>query len=157
MIKIGYGYDAHRLESGRRLILGGVDIPFEKGLLGHSDADALTHAVIDALIGAMGLGDIGKHFPDSDEAYKDADSLVLLSKTYEMMKERGYRIGNIDATIVAQRPRMAPYIDKMRENLARVLLCGKDEVNIKAKTTEGMGFEGRGEGISAHAAVLILK
>ena len=157
MIRIGYGYDAHRLEEGRRLVLGGVDIPYEKGLLGHSDADVLIHAVIDAIIGALGLGDIGKHFPDSDEAYKGADSVLLLSRTYDMMKEHGYSISNIDATIVAQEPRMAPYIEDMRENISKALMCSKECVNIKAKTTERMGFEGRGEGISAHAAALILK
>ncbi|MBQ3379784.1 MAG: 2-C-methyl-D-erythritol 2,4-cyclodiphosphate synthase [Clostridia bacterium] len=155
MVKIGYGYDAHRLVEGRKLIIGGVDIPYEKGLLGHSDADVLTHAVIDAIIGALGAGDIGKHFPDSDMAYKDADSLVLLRRTFEIMRERGYKIGNVDATVVAQKPRLAPHISAMCENLARVLECPPDDVNIKGKTTEGMGFEGKGEGISAHAVALI--
>ena len=155
MFKIGYGYDAHRLTEQRKLIIGGVDIPYEKGLLGHSDADVLTHAVIDALIGALGAGDIGKHFPDSDMAYKDADSIVLLSRTYEMMKEQGFKVGNIDATVVAQKPRMASYIDAMRKNLTDALKCPTEAVNVKAKTTEGMAFEGRGEGISAHAVALI--
>ncbi|MBR2743369.1 MAG: 2-C-methyl-D-erythritol 2,4-cyclodiphosphate synthase [Clostridia bacterium] len=157
MIRIGYGYDAHRLTENRKLIIGGVDIPYEKGLLGHSDADVLTHAVIDAIIGALGAGDIGKHFPDSDMAYKDADSLVLLKRTEELMRAQGFIIGNIDATVVAQRPRMAPHITAMRENISRALECPPEAINVKAKTTEGMGFEGRGEGISAHAVALITK
>jgi len=157
MIRIGYGYDAHRLVEGRKLILGGVDIPHDKGLLGHSDADALIHAVIDAIIGALALGDIGKHFPDTDEKYKDADSMKLLEATYQMMMSHGYELGNMDTTIVVQKPKMAPFIDTMRENIARTLMCDVSKVNVKAKTTEKMGFEGRMEGISAHAVVLLNK
>jgi 2-C-methyl-D-erythritol 2,4-cyclodiphosphate synthase/2-C-methyl-D-erythritol 4-phosphate cytidylyltransferase len=153
--RIGEGYDAHRLVQGRALILGGVDIPHGTGLLGHSDADALAHAVIDALLGAACLGDIGMNFPDSDGAYKDISSLILLGKAAELLREKGIIVGNVDATIVAQRPKLAPHIPRMRENIAQALGISKDRVSVKATTTEGMGFEGREEGISARAVALI--
>ena len=154
-MRIGHGYDVHRLTEGRRLIIGGVDIPHEKGLLGHSDADVLTHAVMDALLGAAALGDIGKLFPDSDDSYKNADSLVLCAKVSELLKENNYRVVNIDATVIAQAPKLAPHIDKMRENLARVLCVDKSLVNVKATTEEGLGFSGEKLGIAAHAVCLI--
>ena len=154
-MRIGHGYDVHRLTEGRRLILGGVDIPWEKGLLGHSDADVLTHAVMDALLGAAGLGDIGKHFPDTDPAYKGADSLKLLERVVVLLEERGFAVGNVDATVLAQRPKLAPYIPKMRENLARVMGVDPSRVNVKATTEEGLGFTGSGEGMAAHAVALI--
>ena len=154
-MRIGHGYDVHRLASGRRLILGGVDIPWEKGLLGHSDADVLTHAVMDALLGAAGLWDIGHAFPDTDPAYEGADSLLLLDRVMEMLSERGYRVGNVDATILAQRPRLAPHIPQMRSNLAAHLGVGEDRVNVKATTEEGLGFTGAGEGMAAHAVALL--
>ena len=154
-MRIGQGYDVHRLVEGRRLVLGGVDIPWEKGLLGHSDADVLTHAVMDALLGAAGLGDIGKHFPDSDPAYKGADSLKLLERVVVLLEERGFAVGNVDATVLAQRPKLAPYIPKMRENLARVMGVDPSRVNVKATTEEGLGFTGSGEGMAAHAVALI--
>lgn len=154
-MRIGHGYDVHRLTSGRRLILGGVDIPWEKGLLGHSDADVLTHAVMDALLGAAGLWDIGHAFPDTDPAYEGADSLLLLDRVMEMLSERGYRVGNVDATILAQRPRLAPHIPQMRANLAAHLGVGEDRVNVKATTEEGLGFTGAGEGMAAHAVALL--
>lgn len=154
-MRIGHGYDVHRLVSGRKLILGGVEIPFEKGLLGHSDADVLLHVVMDALLGAAGLGDIGKHFPDSDEEYKDISSMTLLSKVADMLLEKTYIVENIDATIVAQKPKMALYIDDMRKNISKVLNIELSQVNIKATTEEGLGFTGGGEGISAHAVCLI--
>ncbi len=154
-MRIGQGYDVHRLVEGRRLVLGGVDIPWEKGLLGHSDADVLTHAVMDALLGAAGLGDIGKHFPDTDPAYKGADSLKLLERVVVLLEERGFAVGNVDATVLAQRPKLAPYIPKMRENLARVMGVDPSRVNVKATTEEGLGFTGSGEGMAAHAVALI--
>ncbi len=154
-MRIGHGYDVHRLVENRRLILGGVDIPYEKGLLGHSDADVLTHAVMDALLGAAALGDIGKHFPDNDEGYKNADSLVLCTKVAELLFGAGYRVVNIDATIIAQAPKLAPHIDKMRENLAHALGVDKGLVSIKATTEEGLGFTGEKSGIAAHAVCLI--
>ena len=156
-MRIGHGYDVHRLVQGRDLILGGVNIPFQKGLLGHSDADVLTHAVMDALLGAAALGDIGKHFPDSDPAYKGADSLKLCSAVAEIIKNKGYKIGNIDATVIAQAPKLAPYIDKMRDNIARVLDTDVENVSIKATTEEKLGFTGEGLGISAHAVCLLFK
>lgn len=156
-MRIGHGYDVHRLTEGRRLILGGVDIPWERGLLGHSDADVLTHAVMDALLGAAGLGDIGKHFPDTDPAYAGADSLKLLTHVAGLLEERGYAVGNVDATVLAQRPKLAPHIPRMRDNLARAMGVEPDRVNVKATTEEGLGFTGSGEGIAAHAAVLIEK
>lgn len=156
-MRIGHGYDVHRLVEGRKLVIGGVLIPNDKGLLGHSDADVLVHAVIDSLLGASGLGDIGKLFPDSDEKYKDIDSLLLLERAFELIKEKGFKILNIDATIVAERPKMAPYIDKMKGNIAKGLCLKTDCVNIKATTEEGLGFTGNGEGISAHAVSLLIE
>lgn len=155
-MRIGHGYDVHRLVEDRKLIVGGVDIPWEKGLLGHSDADVLLHAICDAILGAIGEGDIGKHFPDTDPAYKGIDSLKLLAHVSELANTRGYCLGNLDATIIAQQPKMAPHIPAMRENIAAVLNATIEQVNIKATTEEGLGFSGRGEGISAHAVVLML-
>lgn len=154
-MRIGNGYDVHRLVEGRKLILGGVEIPFEKGLLGHSDADVLTHAVMDALLGAVAEGDIGKHFPDTDEQYKDADSLKLLSEVGKIVENKLYVIENIDATIMAERPKLLPYIPKMVENIAGVLGIERDQVNVKATTEEGMGFVGTGEGMKAQVVVLL--
>ena len=155
MIRIGQSSDIHRLVKGRDLYLGGVKIESELGLLGHSDADALLHAIIEAIIGAMGLGDIGKHFSDEDAAYKDISSLILLERTYEMMKREGYEIGNIDALIMIEKPKMAPHIFKMRENVAKALHCVLGRVNIKATRGEGLGFVGRSEGVLAQAVVLL--
>lgn len=154
-MRIGHGYDVHKLVEGRKLILGGVEIPYEKGLLGHSDADVLTHAIIDALLGAMGKGDIGKHFPDTDPAYKGADSLQLLAHVVELMTEQGYQVGNVDATILAQRPKLSPHIPTMIQNLERHL--GQGTVNVKATTEEGLGFTGTGEGMAAHSVCLLLQ
>ena len=154
-MRIGHGYDVHRLTEGRRLILGGVDIFWEKGLLGHSDADVLTHAVMDALLGAAGLGDIGRHFPDTDPAYAGADSLKLLEHVVKLLGERGFSVGNVDATVLAQRPKLAPHIPRMRENLARAMGAEPAQVNVKATTEEGLGFTGSGEGMAAHAVALI--
>ena len=154
-MRIGHGYDVHRLVEGRKLILGGVDIPWEKGLLGHSDADVLTHAVMDALLGAAGLGDIGRHFPDTDPAYAGADSLVLLDHVVGLLRARGWKVGNVDATILAQRPKLAPHIGKMGENLAVHMGVAPGLVNVKATTEEGLGFTGAGEGIAAHAVCLL--
>ena len=156
-VRIGHGYDVHRLVEGRRLILGGVDVPWERGLLGHSDADVLTHAVMDALLGAAGLGDIGRHFPDTDPAYAGADSLKLLAHVVALLRERGYTVGNVDATVLAQRPKLAPHIPQMRDNLARTMEVGPEQVNVKATTEEGLGFTGSGEGMAAHAVALIEK
>lgn len=156
MIRIGHGYDVHTLVNDRALILGGVTIPHHLGLLGHSDADVLVHALCDALLGAIGAGDIGKHFPDSDAGFKGIDSFKLLAAVLEKVTERGYRLGNLDATIIAQQPKLAPFIPQMREKLAAACACSIEQVNVKATTTEGLGFEGRGEGISAHAVVLLL-
>jgi 2-C-methyl-D-erythritol 2,4-cyclodiphosphate synthase len=155
-MRIGHGYDVHRLVAGRKLIMGGVDIPWDLGLLGHSDADVLLHAVADAILGAIGEGDIGRHFPDSDAAYKGADSLKLLSHVMRLAESRGYRLGNLDATIIAQQPKMAPHIPAMRDHIAAVLNATAGQVNVKATTEEGLGFSGRGEGISAHAVVLMV-
>ncbi|MBT1070664.1 2-C-methyl-D-erythritol 2,4-cyclodiphosphate synthase [Pelotalea chapellei] len=154
-MRIGHGYDVHRLVEGRKLIMGGVEIPWEKGLLGHSDADVLLHAIADAILGAIGEGDIGKHFPDTDPAFKGADSMKLLAHVMGVADSRGYCLGNVDATIIAQRPKMAPHIQQMRENIARVLNAVVGQVNVKATTEEGLGFTGTGEGISAHAVVLM--
>ena len=154
-MRVGMGYDVHRLVEGRKLIIGGVDIPYEKGLLGHSDADVLLHAISDALLGAAALGDIGKHFPDTEEKWKGADSLKLLEAVGEMVEEQLLFIENIDATIIAQAPKMRPHIDAMRENIAKALRINTDQVNIKATTEEGMGFTGAGEGISAQAICLL--
>lgn len=151
MTRFGMGYDVHQLAENRKLIIGGVEIPFEKGLLGHSDADVLLHAISDALLGAAALGDIGKHFPDTDERFKGADSLQLLAEVGRLIKDKGYLVGNVDATIVAQRPKMAPHIPTMRENVARVLDIDVDQVNIKATTEEHLGFTGNGQGISSYA------
>jgi len=157
MIRVGQGFDVHAFADGRRCIIGGVEIPYERGLLGHSDADVLLHAISDAILGALGLGDIGKHFPDTDEAYKDADSMVLLSRVWELATERDYALGNLDATVIAQAPKMAPYIPLMREKIALTLDSEPERVNVKATTTEKLGFTGRGEGIAAQAVVCLVK
>lgn len=157
MFRIGHGYDVHAFADNRKCIIGGVDIPCEKGLLGHSDADVLLHAISDSLLGAAALGDIGRHFPDTDSAYKGADSLVILGRVVSLIGEKGYKVNNIDATIIAQTPKMAPHIEKMRENVAGVLGVSVDCVNIKATTEEKLGFTGRKEGISAHCVCLIEK
>ncbi|MCR5269365.1 MAG: 2-C-methyl-D-erythritol 2,4-cyclodiphosphate synthase [Lachnospiraceae bacterium] len=154
-MRIGMGYDVHKLVEGRALILGGVTIPYEKGLLGHSDADVLVHAIMDALLGAAALGDIGKHFPDTDPKYKGADSIELLKHVGSLLSEHGYSISNIDATIIAQAPKLRPYIDRMNANIAEALGISTDQVNIKATTEEGLGFTGSGEGISAQAVCLL--
>lgn len=156
ILRIGHGYDVHRLTEGRKLILGGVEIPFEKGLLGHSDADVLTHAVMDALLGAACLGDIGALFPDNDAAFLGADSIELLCRVREKLKTHGWRLGNLDVTILAQRPKLAPYREKMRGNLAKALLTDINTVSVKATTEEKLGFTGAGEGIAAHAVCLIV-
>ncbi|MFN7253203.1 MAG: 2-C-methyl-D-erythritol 2,4-cyclodiphosphate synthase [Anaerobacillus sp.] len=155
MMRIGQGYDVHQLVEGRPLIIGGIEIPHEKGLLGHSDADVLLHTVADAILGAISEGDIGKHFPDTDPAYKGADSAILLSHVWELVKEKGYKLGNIDCTIIAQRPKMAPYIPKMRQRISDLLEADLDQVNVKATTTEKLGFCGREEGIAAQAVVIL--
>ena len=154
-IRIGHGYDVHRLVEGRKLMLGGVTIPFARGLDGHSDADVLLHAVCDALLGSLALGDIGIHFPDSDPQFKDISSLELLGKVAGMVKEKGFSIGNIDVTLVAERPKITPYIVQMQEAIARTAVLEKDRISIKATTSEGLGFIGTGEGIAAHAVVLV--
>ena len=154
-MRIGHGYDVHRLVEGRRLILGGVDIPYVKGLLGHSDADVLLHAISDALLGAAALGDIGKHFPDTDPLYVGADSLLLLRRVGELIAERGYAVVNIDSTVIAQAPKLAPHIEQMRQNIARALSIDVDCVSVKATTEERLGFTGDGSGIAAHAVCLI--
>lgn len=155
-MRIGMGYDVHKLVEERDLIIGGVKIPFEKGLLGHSDADVLLHAISDSLLGAAALGDIGKHFPDTDEKYKGADSLKLLKHVGDLLKEKGYSIGNIDATVIAQKPKMAPHIEKMRENISTTLNISLEQINIKATTEEGLGFTGEMKGISAQSIALLL-
>ncbi len=155
MFRIGHGYDVHRLTEGRKLILGGVDIPYERGLLGHSDADVLVHAVMDALLGAAALGDIGKRFPDTDERYAGADSLKLLAEVARVLGAEGYSVSNIDATVIAQRPRLAPYIDEMRANIARAAGLEPGQVSVKATTEEKLGFTGDGSGIAAHAVALV--
>lgn len=154
-MRIGHGYDVHRLTENRKLILGGVNIPYEKGLLGHSDADVLLHAISDALLGASALGDIGKHFPDTDPKYKGADSLLLLKEVCRLINEKGYKIENIDSTVIAQSPKLKPYIEQMRKNIAEVCGISVEQVNVKATTEERLGFTGSGEGISAHAVCLI--
>ena len=154
-MRVGMGYDVHRLVEGRDLVMGGVNIPYEKGLLGHSDADVLLHAIMDALLGAAALGDIGKHFPDSDPAYKGISSILLLEKVGELLPGEGYFVGNIDATIIAQAPKMRPYIDQMRENIAKALDVDVSCINVKATTEEGLGFTGTGEGISAQAICML--
>lgn len=155
-MRIGHGYDVHRLVPDRKLILGGVEIPYEKGLLGHSDADVLTHALMDALLGAAGLGDIGRHFPDTDPAYAGADSLKLLKQVVELIRKKGYRLRNADCTVIAQRPKLASYLPAMQENLARICRVEPDQINLKATTEEKLGFTGDGSGISAHAVCLLL-
>lgn len=155
-MRIGHGYDVHRLVKERKLILGGVEIPFEKGLSGHSDADVLTHAIMDSLLGACALGDIGKLFPDTDEKYKGADSIKLLKEVYEIIKSSGYAVNNIDSTICCQAPKLRPYIDVMRKNIAEALECDIDNISIKATTEEGLGFTGTGEGVSSTAVCLLI-
>ena len=157
MFRIGQGFDVHQLVEGRPLIIGGITIPNDKGLLGHSDADVLLHTVADACLGAVAEGDIGKHFPDTDPAFKDADSKKLLTHVWELVKQKGYKLGNIDCTIIAERPKMRPYIDQMREVIAGLLEADMEQVNVKATTTEKLGFPGRGEGIAAQATVLLIK
>lgn len=154
-MRIGHGYDVHRLVEGRDLILGGVKIPYEKGLLGHSDADVLLHAVSDALLGAAGLGDIGRHFPDTDPKYKGADSLELLRQVYRKISKKGYRVGNIDVTMIAQRPKLKDYIPQMQANIAAAVKTAPDRVNVKATTEEKLGFTGTGEGMACHAVCLL--
>lgn len=155
IMRVGTGYDVHRLEKGRKLVLGGVEIPYEKGLLGHSDADVLLHAIMDAMLGAAALGDIGKHFPDSDNRYKGISSIKLLTQTGKLLEDECYIIENIDSTIIAQKPKLGIYIDQMRENIADALGIEKNQVSVKATTEEGLGFTGEGEGISAQAVCLI--
>ena len=155
-MRIGQGFDVHQLVEGRKLIIGGVDIPYEKGLLGHSDADVLLHAICDALLGAAALGDIGKHFADTDARFKNIDSRILLRETLHLVRQQGWRVGNVDATIIAQRPKMAPHIPQMVANIASDLRIEKSAVNVKATTTEKLGYTGRGEGIAAQAVVLLL-
>lgn len=157
MYRIGQSIDIHQLVPNRKLILGGVEIEYEMGLLGHSDADVLTHAVIESIIGALGLGDIGTHFSDTDAKYEGISSLILLEKTYQMMDERGYTINNLDAIILVEKPKMAPHIDSMKENISRILHCSKDDVNIKATRGEKLGYVGRQEGIQAQCVVLLKK
>ena len=157
MIRVGQGFDVHQLVEGRPCIIGGVTIPYEKGLLGHSDADVLLHAITDAILGALGLGDIGKQFPDTDAAFKDADSLKLLEAVWKLVRERGYKLGNIDSTIIAQRPKMLPYIPQMADIIAKALEADVTRVNVKATTTEQLGFTGRGEGIAAQSVVCLVK
>ena len=156
-MRVGQGFDVHQLVAGRKLVIGGVDIPHEKGLLGHSDADVLLHAICDALLGAAALGDIGRHFADSDARYKNIDSRILLREVARMLTNEGFRIGNVDATIIAQAPKMAPHIPKMVENIAADLGVAMNAVNVKATTTEKLGYAGRGEGIGAQAVVLVLR
>lgn len=157
MIAVGQGFDVHQLVEGRPCIIGGVTIPYEKGLLGHSDADVLLHTISDAILGALALGDIGRHFPDTDPAYKDADSLELLRLVWKMAQDRGYRLGNLDATIIAERPKMAPYVPQMVEIIAGALGARPEQINVKATTTEKLGFTGRGEGIAAQCIVCLMK
>ena len=152
-MKIGIGYDIHRLVTGRKLVLGGVEIPFEKGLSGHSDADVLTHSICDAILGALGKGDIGLHFPDTDPKYKDISSLILLGKVFEIMTDANFQVNNLDAVIIAQKPRLLPYIEEMKKNVGRVLNSSGEVINIKATTNEGLGLIGQGEGIAAYTIV----
>ncbi len=157
MYRIGQGFDVHQFVEGRPLIIGGINIPYEKGLLGHSDADVLLHAIADACLGAIGEGDIGKHFPDTDEAYKDADSALLLQRVWNLVQQHGYTLVNVDCTIIAQKPKMAPYISNMQKRIAELLKGDVSQVNVKATTTEKLGFTGREEGIAAQAVVLLQK
>ena len=156
-MRVGHGYDVHKLVEGRKLIMGGVEIPHSHGLLGHSDADVLVHAIMDSILGALALGDIGKHFPDNDEKYKGADSIKLLEFVYNLIRDKGYAIGNIDSTIIAQSPKMAPHIENMRSNIAKATNTDIDRINVKATTEEGLGFTGTKEGISAHSICLLVK
>ncbi|WP_042278175.1 2-C-methyl-D-erythritol 2,4-cyclodiphosphate synthase [[Clostridium] dakarense] len=156
-MRVGLGYDVHKLVEGRQLIIGGVEVPHEKGLLGHSDADVLVHAVMDSILGALALGDIGKHFPDTDERYKGADSIKLLEFVNNLIKEKGYAIGNIDCTIIAQSPKMAPHIMNMRENIARALNTDVENINVKATTEEGLGFTGTKQGIASQSICMLVK
>lgn len=156
-MRIGFGYDVHQFAENRKLIIGGIDIPHEKGLLGHSDADVLVHAIMDSILGALALGDIGKHFPDTDNKYKDISSLILLKEVYKIMDESGYEINNIDTTVAAQRPKLASYIDDMREIIAETLNTSIENINIKATTTEKLGFVGREEGVSSYSVCLLRK
>ncbi|MDH5174922.1 MAG: 2-C-methyl-D-erythritol 2,4-cyclodiphosphate synthase [Elusimicrobiota bacterium] len=153
MMKVGIGYDIHRLVTGRKLVLGGVEIPFEKGLSGHSDADVLTHSICDAILGALGKGDIGLHFPDTDAKYKDISSLILLGKVSEIMTEANFQVNNLDSVIIAQSPRLSPYVEEMKKNVSRVLNSSREVINIKATTNEGLGLIGQGEGIAAYTIV----
>lgn len=155
-MRIGLGYDVHKLVQGRKLILGGVEIEYDRGLLGHSDADVLVHAIMDALLGAAALGDIGKHFPDTDDRYRGISSIALLEHVAALLRENGYKVGNIDSIIIAQKPKMAPHIEQMRENIAQALAIGTDQVSVKATTEEGLGFTGAGEGISSQAVCILL-
>lgn len=157
MFRIGQGFDVHQLSDNRPLIIGGVTIPYEKGLLGHSDADVLLHTIADACLGAIGEGDIGKHFPDTDPAFKDADSFKLLQHVWAIVKEKGYTLGNLDCTIIAQRPKMAPYIPAIKARIAEALEAGSEQLNVKATTTEKLGFTGREEGIASQAVILLQK
>ena len=157
MIRVGQGFDVHQLVEGRPCIIGGITIPYEKGLLGHSDADVLLHAISDAILGALGLGDIGKHFPDTDQQFKDADSVKLLEEIWVMAKDAGYKLGNLDCTIIAQKPKMLPYIPQMQDRIAQVLEADVSQINVKATTTEQLGFTGRGEGIAAQSVVCLLQ
>ncbi|MBU2493904.1 MAG: 2-C-methyl-D-erythritol 2,4-cyclodiphosphate synthase [Bacteroidetes bacterium] len=157
MFRIGFGYDVHKLVEGRKLILGGIEIKHEKGLLGHSDADALLHSICDALLGALALGDIGKHFPDTDPKYKNADSKILLAEVYKLITGKGYKLGNIDSTIVIERPKMAPHILKMRETISLILDCNAEQVSVKATTSENMGFVGTENGVKVYSVVLLTK
>lgn len=157
MFRIGQGFDVHQLTEGRPLIIGGIEIPYEKGLMGHSDADVLLHTITDACLGAIGEGDIGRHFPDTDPAFKDADSAKLLEHIWKMIKDKGYELVNADCTIIAQKPKMAPYIEQMKIRIAELLECSPEQINVKATTTEQLGFTGRGEGIASQAVVLLQK
>lgn len=156
-MRVGQGYDVHRLAENRKLILGGVDVPYERGLLGHSDADVLTHAIMDALLGAAGMGDIGRHFPDTDPAYAGADSIQLLTAVVHKLRDAGWKIGNVDATVIAQKPKLAAYIPQMKQNLATAMGLDEEQVNVKATTEEGLGFTGAGDGIAAQAITLLIK
>ena len=155
--RTGFGYDVHQFAENRKLIIGGVEILFHKGLLGHSDADVLLHAITDAMLGALALGDLGKHFPDTDNRYKNADSKIFLSETYKMIVEQGYKIGNIDATVVLEKPKLAPHIAKMRNVIAGLLTCSEEQISVKATTSEKMGFVGNEEGVKAYANILLMK
>jgi 2-C-methyl-D-erythritol 2,4-cyclodiphosphate synthase len=157
MVRVGIGYDVHRLVTGRKLILGGISIPFEKGLLGHSDADVLIHAIMDALLGALALGDIGQHFPDTNSELAGVSSVALLEQVKELLDQKGWRLGNLDSVVVAQRPRLAPHVQSMRENLARIMAVTLDQISLKATTTEGLGFTGTGEGIAAYAVASLVR